>query len=570
VNDEGFYDLNLAALRTRSPEAARILDAADVSAEGVRVVPSASGRPLVEVDGRALESRRDPAGAAERLAIEVTASPVVVAGMGAGYLPEALLARGIDVRAVIEPSAAVLMAALRARDLRPLLDRVPVLLLSTLTDRIRLAQLRAEADVLVPHEPSLSGSANLAALVTTWPSLVRADRAPRVLVAGPIYGGSLETARATSRAVSAIGAETRLFDFSIFADGQATLSALRAPSAAKGMLLARYADVLGQALVEVAREWKADLVIALAQAPLGEAALDQLRQLGIPSAFWFVENGRVLTYWRQMARHYDWFYAIQPGRFLEQLADAGAPRPRYLPTACDPERHVPVALTDEERRRFGSDVSFAGAPYLNRRKLLASLGDLDFRVWGEGWQHEPALAHAVAGDARRFSLDEMIRIFAATKININLHSANHVADFDPEPDYVNPRTFELASCGAFQMIDWRSPLADLFADDEVVTFRSIPELRDQIAYYVRDEEARHAVATRARARALAEHAFVHRVERILCDALPAHLAAAVLRGVSAETLDQALLARERTETLMDDDEVLMRILFEVEKNWGLR
>lgn len=570
MDDDRLYDLNLAALRIRSPEAASLVDATGASADGVRVVSSASGRPIVEVAGRALESRRDPAGAAERTAAGVAASPVVVAGLGAGYLPEALLARGIDVRAIVEPSAAVLAAAMRARDLRPLLARVPVWLLSTLTDRVALALLRAEADSVVPHEPSLSGSADLAALTATWPSLIRADRAPRVLVAGPIYGGTLDTARATSRAVTALGADTRLFDFSIFADGQATLNALKAPSAARGMLQARYADVLGQALVEVAREWKADLVIALAQAPLGVAALDQLRQLGIPSAFWFVENGRVLTYWRQMARHYDWFYAIQPGCFLEQLADAGAPRPRYLPTACDPERHVPVALTDEERRRFGSDVSFAGAPYLNRRKLLASLGDLDFRVWGDGWQHEPALSHAVAGGAERFTLDEMIRIFAATRININLHSANHVADFDPEPDYVNPRTFELAACGAFQMVDWRSPLGDLFADDEVVTFRSIAELRDRIAYYLRNAEARQAIATRARARALAEHGFAHRVERILRDALPAHLAAAVLRGVSAETLDQALLARERTEPFMDEDEALMRILFEVEKNWGLR
>ncbi len=569
VADRSLFESNLAALAMRSPDTARLVSAV-VPTGDVRAVSAASGALVLEQGGRALDSRRDPVAAAARQAAEVSAARVVVAGLGSGYLADALGARGIAVAAIVEPSLDVVVAALHARDLRALLQSTPVRLLSTLADTVALAELRAEADTVVPHGPTVSASADLAGLVRLWPSIPVADRAPRVLVAGPIYGGTLDTARCVSRAAAAAGAETRLFDFSLFADGHHTLGALGIPSGARTALQSQYAEVLGDALVAVAREWRADLVLALAQAPLAEASLGKLRALGIPSAFWFVENGRVLTYWQHVARHYDWFYAIQPGRFLERLAEAGAARPRYLPTACDPERHVPVTLTPGEQARYGADVSFAGAPYLNRRRLLVSMADLQFRIWGDGWQIEPTLASFVAGEGKRFTLDDMVKIFAATRINLNLHSANHVADFDPDPDYVNPRTFELAACGAFQLVDWRAPLGELFADDELVTFRSVPELREQIAHYLAHEDERRAIAGRARARARRDHGFVNRVERILRDALPPHLAAAARRGVTTETLDQALGARERATGLMDDDEALMRILLEVQKNWGLR
>jgi spore maturation protein CgeB len=563
------FDLNLRALESRSPMTAAVVRqrARDEDSD-IEIRVAADGSPILQYGGRALDSRREPRKAAERQAQGVECSTAIVAGFGAGYLVEALLDRGIAVAAILEPDARVLAAAMRARDLTRVFSVVPVWLLGSL-DKVRIATLRLESERIVAHAPSVQGSGELASLVDAWPKLPVAKRAPRVLVAGPIYGGSLEIARATARAVSFTSADVRMFDFSVFGGGFQELGGLSIPSAARRGLQSDYADLLGRALVEVAREWRPDLVIALAQAPLDAASLDSLKGMGIVSAFWFVENHRVLTYWKTLGRHYDWFYGIQRGRFLEQLAAEGVRRPHYLPMACDPAVHRPLPLTGDERATFGSAVSFAGAPYLNRRRLLVSLADLDLRIWGDGW-NEPALAHFVAGGGRRFDVETMVRIFNATEVNLNLHSAAHVADLDPDPDFVNPRTFEIAACGAFQLTDWREPLGELFDEGEMVTFRSAAELRQQIAHYLSRPEERRAIAERARARAIAEHTYEHRVRRILADALPPHLAAAAFHGIDSETLDLALLRLEHDTTTMDEDEALMRIVFEVEKNWGLR
>ena len=230
-------------------------------------------------------------------------------------------------------------------------------------------------------------------------------------------------------------------------------------------------------------------------------------------------------------------------------------------SGLDPDRHAPVVLTDEERRRFGADVSFAGAPYLNRQRMLLGLIDLAPRIWGNGWA-ETELSRLAAEGGARFTLDEMIRIFSATKINLNIHSANHVDGLDPDPDYVNPRTFELASCQAFQIVDARQPLPALFRDDELVTFTSTKELRLLVAHYLARPDERAAIAARGRARVVAEHSFVERVKRIFAETLPPELQPGA--STSSRALADAINALERTSPRMTPDEAMMRVLQHVQ------
>jgi len=396
-------------------------------------------------------------------------------------------------------------------------------------------------------------------------------RRPRVLVAGPIYGGSLETARSTARACESIGADTRLLDFDPFGGGWRAIERLLASADHRTRIQAGYAQVLGDMVVASAADFRPDLVLALAQAPLNASVCTKLRGAGIKVAFWFVENFRVLPYWKHVAKDYDAFFAIQDGPFLEMLRAAGSPKAVYLPTACDPERHKPVPLTPAERQRFGADVSFAGAPYLNRRRVLTSLIDLQPRIWGDGWIGTE-VERFVAERGARFTLDEMIRIFAATKINLNIHSANHVDGLDPDPDYVNPRTFELAACEAFQLVDARLCLPDMFGADEMITYGSIAELRSLVTHYLKHPDERAAIGRRARARVLAEHTFAHRVRRILAETLPAHLQPPPAPGGSqphahmsaTPGLAAAIGTLERTSSKMSPDEALLRLLKNVQ------
>ncbi|WP_298271216.1 glycosyltransferase, partial [Geobacter sp.] len=74
---------------------------------------------------------------------------------------------------------------------------------------------------------------------------------------------------------------------------------------------------------------------------------------------------------------------------------------------------------------------------------------------------------------------------------------------------------EIAACGAFQLVDRRRLLPELFAGDEVETFSDLVEVREKIDRYLRDEEARRDVIERGRRRVLAEHTYERRMEELV-------------------------------------------------------
>src|SRR6185436_7068680 len=105
---------------------------------------------------------------------------------------------------------------------------------------------------------------------------------------------------------------------------------------------------------------------------------------------------------------------------------------------------------------------FAGAGYRNRRLAFRSLLDLGLKVWGSDWSGAGVLDAVVQRGGARIDPDELVRIANATDVNLNLHSSTYVDGVEPNGDFVNPRTFELAAAGAFQLVDERALLPSLF------------------------------------------------------------------------------------------------------------
>jgi spore maturation protein CgeB len=259
-----------------------------------------------------------------------------------------------------------------------------------------------------------------------------------------------------------------------------------------------------------------DLVLALAQAPFTSAVLDHLRRKKFLCAMWFVENYRHLTYWQQLAASYDYWFVIQQGPCHEALKHAGARDVMYLPMAADPLIHRPIDLSAGERTEFGSDLSFVGAGYANRRTLLPRLisSKWTFKLWGNEWEGAAGLKSVLQRGGSRIDTDTCMKVFNASHINLNLHSWSG-STLDPDGDFVNPRTFELAACGAFQLVDHRTLLPDLFSGEEVASFKTFDRLPELIGRWLGDPDARTAAALAARRRVLAGHTYVHRMKEML-------------------------------------------------------
>jgi spore maturation protein CgeB len=337
----------------------------------------------------------------------------------------------------------------------------------------------------------------------------------RILVVLPLYGGSLPIGRYVASALKQEGHLAEVFEAPDFYPAYTAMNDLKVTTDRLDYLQNSFLNVVSQAVLAKVETFEPDLVLAMAQAPLNPQALKRLRRDGVTTAMWFVEDHDLFTYWKSFAPLYDVFAVIQKGQFLEDLAAIDQNNGLYLPLAAQPNFHRPTELSPVERRKFGSEVSFMGAGYPNRRKAFHELVNFDFKVWGTEWEGDHVLEPLLQLKGARVTPEECVKIFNATAINLNLHSSIQADELVTFGDFVNPRTFELAACGAFQLVDRRTLMDEAFAEDELATFSSIEELIEKIEYFSSRPEERQAYADRARARALKDHTYAQRMRTLI-------------------------------------------------------
>jgi len=337
----------------------------------------------------------------------------------------------------------------------------------------------------------------------------------RILVVLPLYGGSLPIGRYVATALQQEGHLVEVFEAPEFNSAYDSLKDLKVTTDRLSYLQNSFLNVVSQSVLAKVETFEPDLVIAMAQAPLNHQALKRLRRDGVTTAMWFVEDYRLFTYWKSFAPFYDIFAVIQKDPFFDELAAVGQPNALYLPLAAQPDFHKPLELTPIEKSKFGSDISFMGAGYPNRRIAFRELVNRDFKIWGTEWEGDHVLEPLVQMKGARISPEDCVKIFNASTINLNLHSSIQAEELVTYGDFVNPRTFELAACGAFQLVDNRSLLTEAFEDGELATFKSMNELIDKIDHYLANPSECSAIAEKSQARVLADHTYQARMRTLL-------------------------------------------------------
>jgi len=337
----------------------------------------------------------------------------------------------------------------------------------------------------------------------------------RILIVLPMYGGSLPVGEFCVTALRQQGHLVEVFRADAFYSAYQSFEDLRITADRLDYLQNSFVQLISQSVLAKVETFEPDLVLALAQAPMTRQVLRRLRKDGVTTAMWFVEDYRLFTYWKTFAPLYDIFAVIQQEPFFTELHRAGQPNALYLPLAAQPDFHRPLDLSPVEQRKWGADVAFMGAGYPNRRMAFRELLHFDFKIWGSDWEGDHILAPYLQLNGARVTSEQCVHIFNATKVNINLHSGIDANQLVSQGDFVNPRTYEVAACKGFQLVDKRGLLPQAFAEDELATFESMAELKEKIAYYLHNPTERNAMAHRGYARVLAEHTYVHRMRTLL-------------------------------------------------------
>jgi spore maturation protein CgeB len=272
---------------------------------------------------------------------------------------------------------------------------------------------------------------------------------------------------------------------------------------------ALYQKLLLRRLDRHCREWRPAVVLVIKGGPLPPDFLSRLRTRYDARVVNVFPDNPLWMIPFECVEAYDVFFTKE--RYaLRSLQNAGLRNVHYLPMYCVLAEHHPVTLTAAERHRYGAALSFVGSRYPYRERFVRELRDYPLRLWGAGWTRtrDPALRSLVAGGPL-FGRDKLC-VYAGSTLSLNQHH--------PMNDIVgvNTRTFELAAAGACQVVDYKEDLATLFKPgEEVVAYRDLAELRQQLDRYLAQPDEARAIGENARRRAVAEHTLRHRIEEML-------------------------------------------------------
>lgn len=179
-----------------------------------------------------------------------------------------------------------------------------------------------------------------------------------------------------------------------------------------------------------------------------------------------------------------------------------------------PECYSPDSFSRDDGNHkasdFATDICIAGNLYAYRVALFQQIADHDLKIWGLPaplWLRTGDLAckiknHFVANG-------EKARAFRGAKIVLNTLNPSEIWG-------TNVRTFEVCGAGAFQIVDWRPGLSQLFdIGTELEVFTDIVDLRRKIDRYINAPESRAAIAQAGQERARRDHTYRVRLGQLL-------------------------------------------------------
>lgn len=268
-----------------------------------------------------------------------------------------------------------------------------------------------------------------------------------------------------------------------------------------------------RAVLDLARVIKPDLFLTvfgmLHQADL----IRELGRMGIRTACWWLNDPFRFEPSRRDFAQIGAFhrYFTNCRGILPDYVKAGVDNTRFLPVGVDPTIHRYEAAEPEH------DVLFAGDWHPLRQQVLEQLAG-EFRVALMGpWQ-----SRKIASDSplRKclihrgfFTPQEMAHAFNRAKVVFNLHTWYGRWNYG-----INPRLFETAGCGAFQLSDFKDEIPDLYAPDkEIVLYRDTAELPGLLRHWLPRAAERKAIGQAALTRSLAEHTYKHRMRALLTE-----------------------------------------------------
>ncbi|OGC06493.1 hypothetical protein A2526_02980 [candidate division WOR-1 bacterium RIFOXYD2_FULL_36_8] len=281
-------------------------------------------------------------------------------------------------------------------------------------------------------------------------------------------------------------------------------------------------------------DFKPDLVLHIV-GNISNRVLKVLREIKVKTAIWFLDDPQEIDNTSNMGAFYDYVYTVESA-CVEKHKNSGSKNTSFLPLACSPDVHKKIEVDD----KYKSDICFVGVPFPRRVEffdLVADfLKDYNVKIIGGGptigslkdpWLWKKKLKRLDV--LERFIVDdivppsEAVKYYNGAKIVLNIHRAAVDERFKTGnaegiiPTSVSGRTFEVAGCASFQLIDDERPNYKIHFEEnkEIVSFKWVDDFKEKIVHYINNAAERDKIAEAAQKRAYKDHTYQQRLDKII-------------------------------------------------------
>lgn len=274
-------------------------------------------------------------------------------------------------------------------------------------------------------------------------------------------------------------------------------------------------------LLKTAETFKPDMVFVLQGVNILPETIDKIKRIhGIPCVNWFIDYPLGFETAAEFGKHYDHVFVITSNS-TKRLHQIGIKNAKTLYLGCDQQEHKNVNLTKNEIDIYKKDIVFVGSWYPEREKVISELEGFDIGLWGPGWNKytsNPFINKILLGG--QVDPAVWVKIFNAAKIVLNInYGFNRLPDIDCNPG--STKLFEIMACGAFQIVDRKNEILDLFTDTkQLATYTDINDLKTKLKYYLEHKEERIHIAAAGQKEVLAKHTYEHRMKEMLSIVFP--------------------------------------------------
>ena len=250
--------------------------------------------------------------------------------------------------------------------------------------------------------------------------------------------------------------------------------------------------------------------------------VEALKGRGVYTILWHDDVDPHMPDWLvALARAHNAFFTPAFG-MVEEFKQRGMDKVAWLSGAFDPDSHRFDAISDDDRRKYSSDVVFVGRIVnhvvyseridMIRRVLREGIG---IKWWGFHIPRKlrtlPLILSKVGrawGGGLAFN-DVYARIVHLTKISLGYDIFPHV------DRAVCNRAYVTCGCGGFYLTRYVQGIEHVFElDKEIVVFRTLDEMADKAKHYLAHDDERRRIADAGQRRALAHYTYEKRFQEM--------------------------------------------------------